>query len=162
MLSLRLRVLCSQWWYLLLDLSAAKLYLWEWNQMIENCVQISVFNLLTNSMPVNGQVYDIANRHTGFRKHFICEETLSWGDSPTHDQDISRIKYTHGANFTKLCRRHQEMSTTSVPIENTLVIGIILSYVIHVVWFECWYSFLNFLRRKFRPCQEFHARQKQE
>ena len=32
--------------------------------MIENCVQTSVFNLLTNSMSVNGQVYDIANRGT--------------------------------------------------------------------------------------------------
>ena len=80
--------------------------------MIENCVQTSVFNLLTNSMSVNGQVYDIANRHTGFRKHFICEETLRWGDSPTPDQDTSRIKYTRGANFTKLCRRHRETSTT--------------------------------------------------
>ena len=29
--------------------------------MIENRVQMSVFNLLTNSMSVNGQVYDIAN-----------------------------------------------------------------------------------------------------
>ena len=80
--------------------------------MIENRVQMSVFNLLTNSMSVNGQVYDIANRHTGFRKHFICEETLSCGDSPTRDQDISRIKYTCGANFTKLRRRHRETSTT--------------------------------------------------
>ena len=80
--------------------------------MIENRVQTSVFNLLTNSMSVNGQVYDIANRHTGFRKHFICKETLSQGDSPTRNQDISRIKYTCGANFTKLCRCHREMSTT--------------------------------------------------
>ena len=100
------------WWYLFLDLSAAKLYLRERNQMIENRVQTSVFNLLTNSMSVNGQVYDIANWHAGFRKHFICEETLSHGDSSTRDQDISRIKYTHGANFTKLCRRHRETSTT--------------------------------------------------
>ena len=81
--------------------------------MIENRVQTSVFNLLTNSMSVNGQVYDIANWHAGFCKHFICQETLSRGDSPTRDQDISRIKYTHGANFTKLCRRHRETSTTS-------------------------------------------------
>ena len=80
--------------------------------MLENRVQMSVFNLLTNSMLANGQVYDIANRHAGFGKHFICEETLSHGDSPTHDQDISRIKYTCGANFTKLCRHHQETSTT--------------------------------------------------
>ena len=78
--------------------------------MIENHVQMSVFNLLTNSMSVNGQVYDIANWHAGFRKHFICEETLSRSDSPTRDQDISRI--THGANFTKLCRHHRETSTT--------------------------------------------------
>ena len=81
--------------------------------MIENCVQTSVFNLLTNSMSVNGQVYDIANQHAGFHEHFISEETLSRGDSPTHDQDISRIKYTCGANFTKLCRRHRETSTTN-------------------------------------------------
>ena len=69
--------------------------------MIENPVQTSMFNLLTNSMSVNGQVYDIANWHTGFRKHFICEETLSHCDSSTGDQDISKIKYTCGANFTK-------------------------------------------------------------
>ena len=81
--------------------------------MIENHVQTSVFNLLTNSMSVNGQVYDIANQHAGFRKHFICEEILSRGDSPTLDQDISRIKYTRHANFTKLCRRHRETSTTN-------------------------------------------------
>ena len=56
--------------------------------MIENRVQTSVFNLLTNSMSVNGQVYDIANRHAGFHKHFICEETLSHSDSPTRHQDI--------------------------------------------------------------------------
>ena len=80
--------------------------------MIENCVQMSVFNLLTNSMLVNGQVYDIANQHAGFRKHFICEETLSHGDSPTCDQDISSIKYTCDANLTRLCRRHRETSTT--------------------------------------------------
>ena len=55
----------------------------------------------------------MANRHTGFCKHFICEETLSRSDSPTLDQDISRIKYTRGANFTKLCRRHRETSTTN-------------------------------------------------
>ena len=103
-----------QLWYLFLNLSAAKFYLQERNQMIENRVQTNVFNLLTNSMSVNSQVYDIANRHAGFRKHFICKETLSHGDSPTHDQDISRIKYTCGANFTKLCRRHREMSTTIV------------------------------------------------
>ena len=54
------------------------------------------------------------NQHAGFCKHFICEETLSQGDSPTYDQDISSIKYTRGANFTKLCRRHREMSTTNV------------------------------------------------
>ena len=81
--------------------------------MIENPVQTSVFNLLTNSMSVNGQVYDIANQHAGFCKHFVCEETLSRSDSPTGDQDISRIKYIHGANFTKLCRHHQETSTTN-------------------------------------------------
>ena len=69
-------------------------------------------NLLSNSTSVNGQVYDIANWHAGFRKHFICKETLSHGDSPTHDQDISRIQHTHGADFTKLCRRHRETSTT--------------------------------------------------
>ena len=65
-------------------------------------------------MSVNGQVYDTANRHTGFHKHFICKlkETLSHHDSPTGDQDIRRIKYTRGANFTKLCRRHRETSTT--------------------------------------------------
>ena len=97
-----------------LDLSAAKLHLWEQNQIIENRVWMSVFNLLTNSMSVNGQVYDIANRHAGFLKHFICKETLSHGDSPTWDQDISRIKYTRGANFTKLCRCHRETSTTNV------------------------------------------------
>ena len=79
--------------------------------MIENRVQMSVFNLLTNSMSVNGQVYDIANQHAGFGKHFICEETLSRSDSPTRDQDIGRIKYTCNANFTKLCRRHRETST---------------------------------------------------
>ena len=38
-------------------------------------------------------LWAMANRHTGFCKHSICEETLSHGDSPTHDQDISRIKY---------------------------------------------------------------------
>ena len=80
--------------------------------MIENRVQMSVFNLLTNSMSVNGQVYDIVNQHAGFHKHFICEETLSHSDSPTGNQDISRIKYSCGANFTKLCRRHRETSTT--------------------------------------------------
>ena len=53
--------------------------------MIENHVQTSVFNLLTNSMSVNVQVYYIANRHAGFRKHF-CQETLSRSDSPTRDQ----------------------------------------------------------------------------
>ena len=74
---------------------------------------MSVFSLLTNSMSVNGQVYDIANWHAGFRKHFICKETLSCGDSPTCDQDIRRIKYTCSANFTKLCRHHQETSTTT-------------------------------------------------
>ena len=74
--------------------------------MIENRVQTSVFNLLTNSVSVNGQVYDIANRHAGFCKHFICKETLSHSDSLTRDQDISRIKYTSGANFTKLCSHH--------------------------------------------------------
>ena len=84
--------------------------------MTENRVQTSVFNLLTNSMSVNGQVYDIASRHTGFRKHFICEETLSHSDSPTRHQNISRIKYTPGANFTKLCRRHRETSTTIVRV----------------------------------------------
>ena len=73
--------------------------------MIENHAQTSVFNLLTNSMSANGQVYDIASQHAGFCKHFICKETLSHSDSPTHDQDISRIKYTHSANFTKLRRR---------------------------------------------------------
>ena len=103
----------AKWWYLFLDLSTAKLYLWERSQMIGNCVQMSVFNLLTNSMSVNGQVYDIANQHTGFLKHFIYEKTLSRSDSPTCDQDISRIKYTRGANFTKLCRRHRETSTTN-------------------------------------------------
>ena len=82
--------------------------------MIENHVQMSVFNLPTNSMSVNGQVYDIANWHTGFHKHFICEETLSHSDSPIRDQDISRIKYICGANFTRLCRRHRETSTTNV------------------------------------------------
>ena len=56
----------DQWWYLFLDLSAAKLYLREQNQMIENRVQASVFNSLTNSMSVNGQVYDIANWVLGF------------------------------------------------------------------------------------------------
>ena len=80
--------------------------------MIENRVQTSVFNLLTNSMSVNGQLYDIPNQHAGFHKHFICKETLSHSDSPTRDQDISRIKCTHGANLTKLCRRHRETSTT--------------------------------------------------
>ena len=80
--------------------------------MIENCVQMSVFNLLTNSMSVNGQVYDITNQQAGFGKHFICKETLSHSDSPTGHQDISRIKYTPGANFTKLCRHHRETSTT--------------------------------------------------
>ena len=79
---------CLQWWYLFLDLSAAKLYLRERNQMIENGVQMSVFNLLTNSISVNGQVYDIANRHAGFHKHFICKETLSCGDSPTGNQTL--------------------------------------------------------------------------
>ena len=102
-----------QWWYLFLDLSAAKLYLLEQTRMIENCVQTSVFNLLTNSISVNGQVYDIANQHTRFCKHFICEETLSHRDSPTGNQDISRIKYTRSANFTKLCRRHRATSTTN-------------------------------------------------
>ena len=63
-------------------------------------------------MSVNGQVYDTANWHAGFCKHFICKETLSRSDSPTRDQDIRRIKYTCGANFTKLCRRHRETSTT--------------------------------------------------
>ena len=82
--------------------------------MIENRVQTSVLNLLINSMSVNGQVYDTANQHTGFHKHFICEETLSCSDSPTCNQDISRIKYTCGANFTKLCMRHRETSTTNV------------------------------------------------
>ena len=70
---------------LVLNLSAVKLYLRERNQMIKNCVQMSMFNLLTKSMSVNGQVYDIANWHAGFRKHFICKETLSQGDSPTGD-----------------------------------------------------------------------------
>ena len=59
-------------------------------------------------------LWAMANRHAGFCKHFICEETLSCGDSPTCDQDISRIKYTCGTNFTKLCRHHQETSTTTV------------------------------------------------
>ena len=86
--------LVCHWWYLFLDLSTAKLHLWEQNQIIENRVLMSVFNLLTNSMSVNGRMYDIANRHAGFPKHFICKETLSCGDSPTHNQDISRIKYT--------------------------------------------------------------------
>ena len=90
--------------------------------MIENCVQMSVFNLLTNSMSVNGQVYDIANRHPGFHKHFICEETLSHSDSPTRDQDISRIKYTRGANFTKLCMRHRETSTSPFIVHITIAI----------------------------------------
>ena len=113
--SLKYKLLCiykSLAFYLFLDLSSAKLHLREGNQIIENRVQTSVFNLLTNSMSVNGQVYDTANWHAGFCKHFICKETLSCGDSPTCDQDISRIKYTRGANFTKLCRRHQETSTT--------------------------------------------------
>ena len=42
--------------------------------MIQNRVQTSVFNLLTNSMSVNGQVYDIANRHAGFRKHLSAKK----------------------------------------------------------------------------------------
>ena len=58
-------------------------------------------------------LWAMANQHAGFCKHFICEETLSHSDSPTGDQDISTIKYTCGANFTKLCRRHRETSTTS-------------------------------------------------
>ena len=41
----------------------------------------------------------MANQHAGFCKHFICEETLSRGDSPTWDQDNSRIKYTSVADL---------------------------------------------------------------
>ena len=100
---MRRRFFRVYWWYLFLHLSVAKLHPGEQNQIIENVVWTSVFNLLTNSMSVNGQVCDIANRHPGFPKHFICKETLSCLDSPTGDQDTSSIKYTRRANFTKLC-----------------------------------------------------------
>ena len=80
--------------------------------MIENRIQMSVFNLLINSMSVNGHLYDIANWHAGFHRPFIYKETLSHSDTPTCYQDRCRIKYTHGANFTKLCRRHRETNTT--------------------------------------------------
>ena len=63
-----------------------------------------------------------ANQHAGFCKHFICKETLSPGDSPTHDQDISKIKYTCRANFTKLCRRHREMSTSTACVLDSSVL----------------------------------------
>ena len=64
--------------------------------------------------PMRQHLWAMANQHAGFCKHFICEETLSCSDSPTHDQDISRIKYTRSANLTKLCRHHRETSTTIV------------------------------------------------
>ena len=68
---------------------------------------------LSFHQPMRQHLWAKANQHTGFCKHFICKETLSRSDSPTCDQDISRIKYTRCANFTKLCRHHRETSTTS-------------------------------------------------
>ena len=47
-----------------------------------------------SSVPIGHcqHLWAMANWHAGFCKHFICEETLSHGDSPTRDQDINRIK----------------------------------------------------------------------
>ena len=63
-----------------------------------------VLNLLINSryVSVNSQVHDMANWYAGFHKHIICKEILSHGDLLTHDQGVSGIKHTRGANFTKL------------------------------------------------------------
>ena len=43
-----------------------------------------------SSVPIGHcqHLWATANRHAGFCKHFICEETLSCGDSPTRDQTL--------------------------------------------------------------------------